>query len=190
MRFLARRRRVVSLSTLAEALEADADLPAGSVVLTFDDGYLSNLTVAAPILQKYGLPATFLLPTGYVRRGQVQWADRLYGLFQARTTPRLRVSGKDMDLRDPRRERDAYREASTALLTAAPNRDPRLEWIYQRIAALDEVNRSLALLMLDGFSYRDMSQILGLSESNVGAKINRIKAALAAQLAKQEHDEL
>lgn len=81
-------------------------------------------------------------------------------------------------------------EASTALLTAPEAHDPRLEWIYQRIAELDEVNRSLALLMLDGFSYRDMSQILGLSESNVGVKINRIKAALAAQLAKEEHDGL
>jgi RNA polymerase sigma-70 factor, ECF subfamily len=81
-------------------------------------------------------------------------------------------------------------EASTALLMAPTTGDPRLEWIYQRIAELDEVNRSLALLMLDGFSYRDMSQILGLSESNVGVRINRIKAALAAQLAKEEHDGL
>jgi RNA polymerase sigma-70 factor (ECF subfamily) len=81
-------------------------------------------------------------------------------------------------------------EAATGLLIAQPGRDPRLDWIYQRIAELDEANRSLALLMLDGFSYRDMSQILGLSESNVGVKINRIKATLAAQLAKEEHDEL
>ena len=81
-------------------------------------------------------------------------------------------------------------EASAALLIAPDSHDPRLEWIYQRIAELDEVNRSLALLMLDGFSYRDISQILGLSESNVGGKINRIKAALAAQLAKEEHDGL
>ena len=34
--------------------------------------------------------------------------------------------------------------------------------------------------------YREMSQILGLGESNVGTKINRIKAALASQLAKEE----
>ena len=40
--------------------------------------------------------------------------------------------------------------------------------------------------MLDGFSYREMSQILGLGESNVGMKINRIKARLAAQLAKEQ----
>ena len=81
-------------------------------------------------------------------------------------------------------------EAASDLLVAPEVRDPRLEWIYQRIAELDEVNRSLALLMLDGFSYRDMSQILGLSESNVGVKINRIKAALSARLAKEQNDEL
>ncbi len=81
-------------------------------------------------------------------------------------------------------------DVASGLLVAPEVRDPRLDWIYARIAELDEVNRSLALLMLDGFSYREMSQILGLSESNVGVKINRIKAALAAQLAKEEHDEL
>ncbi|HEY7642350.1 MAG TPA: sigma-70 family RNA polymerase sigma factor [Steroidobacteraceae bacterium] len=81
-------------------------------------------------------------------------------------------------------------EAATGLLIASAERDPRLEWIYQRLAELDEVNRSLALLMLDGFSYRDMSQILGLSESNVGVRINRIKAKLSAQLAQESNDEL
>jgi len=72
-------------------------------------------------------------------------------------------------------------EAASGLLVSTDVRDPRLEWIYQRIAELDEESRSLALLMLDGFSYRDMSQILGLSESNVGVKISRIKAYLTTK---------
>ena len=89
-----------------------------------------------------------------------------------------------------RRERKHYRErqdfeSASSLLTAPAARDPRLEWIYQRIGELDEVNRSLALLMLDGFSYRDMAEILGLTESHVGVKINRIKSALADKLAKE-----
>lgn len=81
-------------------------------------------------------------------------------------------------------------EAATALLVAPAASDPRLDWIYRRIGELDEGNRSLALLMLEGFSYREMSQILGLSEGNVGVKIGRIKAALAARLAEDEHDGL
>jgi len=80
-------------------------------------------------------------------------------------------------------------EMETGLLTSSPGRDPRLGWIYRQIGELDEVNRSLALLMLDGFSYREMSEILGLSESNVGVKINRIKSALADKLAKESQDE-
>jgi RNA polymerase sigma-70 factor (ECF subfamily) len=76
------------------------------------------------------------------------------------------------------------------MLIAPSTSDPRLDWIYLRIAEFDEANRALALLMLDGFSYRDMAQILGLSESNVGVKINRIKSTLVAQLAKEEHDGL
>ena len=76
-------------------------------------------------------------------------------------------------------------EQSTALLIAPDEQDPRLNWIYQRIAELDPIDRSLVLLMLDGFSYREMSQILGLGESHVGVKINRNKASLAAQLAKE-----
>ena len=35
-----------------------------SIVLTFDDGYSSDLERAAPILQEFGFPATFFLSTG------------------------------------------------------------------------------------------------------------------------------
>jgi RNA polymerase sigma-70 factor (ECF subfamily) len=59
--------------------------------------------------------------------------------------------------------------------------DPRLDWLYEQIARLNEIDRSLMLLLLDGFSYREMSNILGISESNVGVKISRIKKHLASQ---------
>jgi RNA polymerase sigma-70 factor (ECF subfamily) len=80
-------------------------------------------------------------------------------------------------------------EAAGSLLVVPAVHDPRLDWIYQRIAELDEANRALALLMLDGFSYREMAHVLGLSESNVGVRLNRIKAAFAAQLAREGLDE-
>ena len=41
---------------------------------------------------------------------------------------------------------------------------------------MDHVDRSSHLLLLDRFSYRDMAETLGISENNVGVKINRIKA--------------
>ena len=57
--------------------------------------------------------------------------------------------------------------------------DERIHWLYEEISKLNEIDRSLILLLLDGFSYREMSGILGISESNVGVKINRIKKYLS-----------
>lgn len=71
------------------------------------------------------------------------------------------------------------------LTTSAEEADPRVEWLYRQLALLKDVDRSVALLMLDGFAYKDIAAIAGISEGNVAVKINRIKAALAAQLAKE-----
>jgi RNA polymerase sigma-70 factor (ECF subfamily) len=46
---------------------------------------------------------------------------------------------------------------------------------------MDHIDRSLTLLLLDGFSYRDMAETLGISENNVGVKLTRIKARLISK---------
>jgi RNA polymerase sigma-70 factor, ECF subfamily len=66
-------------------------------------------------------------------------------------------------------------EVQPALRALSEHRDPRLDWLYARIAELDEADRSLMLLVLEGFAYREMAEILGITESNVGVKISRIK---------------
>ncbi len=76
-----------------------------------------------------------------------------------------------------------YRVAlNTALTTASAASDPRVEWLYQQIAQLKDVDRSVALLMLDGFSYKDISAIVGITESNVGVRLNRVREQLAEML--------
>jgi len=60
--------------------------------------------------------------------------------------------------------------------------DDRLARLYAQIHALRPVDRSLMLLLLDGLSYREMAEILGLSESAVGTRINRIKTQLTQSL--------
>src|SRR6187399_1492594 len=80
-----------------------------------------------------------------------------------------------------RRGKQPFEVVVEGLLTTAPagSPDPRVEWLYQQIAQLKDVDRSVALLLLDGFSYKEIAAIVGLTESNVGVKINRIKSALA-----------
>ena len=71
------------------------------------------------------------------------------------------------------------------LAVSAAETDSGVEWLYRQIAQLKDVDRSVALLMLDGFAYKEIAAIAGISEGNVAVKINRIKAALTAQLAKE-----
>lgn len=65
--------------------------------------------------------------------------------------------------------------------------DDRLTWLYDEIRKLDEIDRSITLLMLDGFSYKEMATMLGITESNVGVKINRIKKELMAKSKRYEY---
>ncbi len=92
MAYLSKSRRVVPLSQVIKQINAGLSPPAGTVCITFDDGYLDNLTTAAPILEKYNLPATLYLATGYVERSEAQWADTLHWLFQRRTSNRLKIT--------------------------------------------------------------------------------------------------
>jgi len=85
MAFLAAHRRVVALSELVAEVAAGRTPPAGTVCITFDDGYRDNLTVAAPILEKYRLPATLFVVTGYVERAEAQPTDMLHWLFTRAT---------------------------------------------------------------------------------------------------------
>jgi RNA polymerase sigma-70 factor (ECF subfamily) len=53
-----------------------------------------------------------------------------------------------------------------------------LDRLYAEIRKLPPVDRSLALLMLDGVSYAAMAEIHGLTESNVGVRLHRLKQKL------------
>jgi RNA polymerase sigma-70 factor (ECF subfamily) len=81
-----------------------------------------------------------------------------------------------------RRGKQPFEAVEGLLTTPSSGRpDPRVEWLYQQIAQLKDVDRSVALLLLDGFSYKEIAAVVGLTESNVGVKINRIKSALAGK---------
>ncbi len=60
--------------------------------------------------------------------------------------------------------------------------DRRLRMVYAEIRRLNDAERSLILLQLDGFNYREIAQTLGLTESNVGVELNRIRTKLAERL--------
>lgn len=73
--------------------------------------------------------------------------------------------------------------AEDVLLEAADEEpDENLLLLRQRIDQLDELDRALILLYLDGNRYDTIAEVLGISETNVGTKIGRIKQRLRADI--------
>ena len=58
--------------------------------------------------------------------------------------------------------------------------------LYQFIQGLDPLNRALVLLYLDGNSYQEIADVLGISETNVATKLSRIKRTMKRELAETE----
>jgi peptidoglycan/xylan/chitin deacetylase (PgdA/CDA1 family) len=90
---LRKRAHPISLQQLSQAL-LDGNLPDRSVVVTFDDGYADNLYNAKPLLERYGIPATVFVITGYVGQEREFWWDELDRLFL-----RLDALPESLDLR-------------------------------------------------------------------------------------------
>ncbi len=68
----------------------------------------------------------------------------------------------------------------------AQHRDT-VEQLYKAIHQLPKTDAALVLLYLDELSYREMAAVLGISESNVGVKLNRAKKTLTELMEKESH---
>ncbi len=62
-----------------------------------------------------------------------------------------------------------------------------VEQLYKAIHQLRKTDAALVLLYLDELSYREMAEVLGISESNVGVKLNRAKKALSELMNGESH---
>jgi len=63
-----------------------------------------------------------------------------------------------------------------------------VDQLYKAINQLPKTDAALVLLYLDELSYREMADVLGISESNVGVKLSRAKKALAELMKGASHE--
>lgn len=76
-------------------------------------------------------------------------------------------------------------DISTLITETIRNPENRLDDIVQlnrAIASLADIEKGIILLYLDEYSYREIADIMGITESNVGFKINKIKKKLKETL--------
>jgi DNA-directed RNA polymerase specialized sigma24 family protein len=69
----------------------------------------------------------------------------------------------------------------------SPNEaDDRVHALYRIIDGLPELDRALMLLYLEDHGYREIAEVLGISETNVATKINRLKQRIRQGVLQQQ----
>ncbi|MGA3092594.1 MAG: polysaccharide deacetylase family protein [Terriglobales bacterium] len=103
MGLLARRFHPVTIDQVREFAAEGRPLPVRSVAVTFDDGFADNHDVALPILNKYGVPATFYIMVNAVETGTPPWYVRLNYAFNTTTVPAWQhpETGRDLEISSP-----------------------------------------------------------------------------------------
>ena len=84
--YLSRYYNVISMGDLLKYIRGRVSLPENAAVITVDDGYFDFYEIAYPILRKYGLPATFFVPTRFVGGDCWLWPDRVRYILDSSTS--------------------------------------------------------------------------------------------------------
>lgn len=82
MRFVAKNFDVVSFSDLEACDLAGKAWPKRALIVSFDDGYRDNYTLAWPILRAFVIPATIFLATAHIGAQKLFWWDAIAFCFK------------------------------------------------------------------------------------------------------------
>ncbi|MFK7920373.1 MAG: RNA polymerase sigma factor [Bacteroidia bacterium] len=143
--------------------------------------YAFNPTDQEDLFQEIAIQLWRSIPSFSQRSSETTW------IYKVALNTALNWNRKE---RKHQAGRESIPESESLLQSSDYVPDERLVWLYEQIAQMHELDRSLCLLMLDGFSYKEMSQMMGLSESNIGVKLHRIKKQLSSQAQKINSYEL
>lgn len=73
---------IIDMNTISSTLNSGAHFPRRSVALTFDDGYRNNLTLVAPILERFNIQGTFYVLSESIDTPIVPWFCQTYEYFR------------------------------------------------------------------------------------------------------------
>lgn len=76
--YLKKHYSILKLSEVMDRIQNSLPLPHNTAVVTFDDGYKNNFTIAYPLLKRLEIPATIFLATGSISTKALNWYDQLY----------------------------------------------------------------------------------------------------------------
>jgi peptidoglycan/xylan/chitin deacetylase (PgdA/CDA1 family) len=134
----------IRLSKLVQHLK-DGSLPDRSIAVTFDDGYADNLYTAKPLLEKYEIPATVFVCTGYT--GKEFWWDELERLVASSHTGlhnlHLQAGGKQFEW---------HKATVSATDGQSALREEFCSALYQFLLSLDVEDQNQAMSVIRSWS--------------------------------------
>ncbi len=140
MRFVAKNFEVVGFADLEKCEIEGKPWPSRALIVTFDDGYRDNYTLAWPILRELKLPATIFLTTGHIGAQKLFWWDAIAFAFNTSDLPSVEVpelGQEPFPLATPAQKRAAI---DAALSYSKSVSDAQRRDFVARLPALLEVN--------------------------------------------------
>lgn len=106
MRYVSENFNVINFSQLDDYSINDRN-EKNFLIITFDDGYYDNYSLAMPILDKYQLPATVFLATQNIDTGELFWFDSVAAFFKTYSSDKIDLEsiGKVLNLKEMGREK-------------------------------------------------------------------------------------
>lgn len=102
MKWLAQNTHVLSEEKLIKAIREKKRFSRPAVMVTFDDGYRDNYTLAYPALKQNHIPAIFFISTGIIDKREVGWWDMIAYLVKKSSLPEINFNQQRFDLKKSR----------------------------------------------------------------------------------------
>ena len=86
---LSKKGNCISLDQVRYNIENKINFKDYSYSITFDDGFYNNYKIAAPILKKKKLYATFYLTTSFIEKNETSWIDKIEHMIEKVKTKKI-----------------------------------------------------------------------------------------------------
>jgi peptidoglycan/xylan/chitin deacetylase (PgdA/CDA1 family) len=181
LKFLTRHYRIVALEEVVGCLQRGQTPPRRGVVLTFDDGFLSNHQLAFPLLKRHGAPAMVFLATEYVDERRLIWTDRVDQFCHAAGKSVAELRAIKFRLKKlPQEEIEAAVSALESGSGTLPSRsdDPRVAPIHRSLG-WEEVREMQASGLVTFGAHTHTHKILGrCRQETIKSELSRSKSLI------------
>ncbi|OGF28053.1 hypothetical protein A2331_03020 [Candidatus Falkowbacteria bacterium RIFOXYB2_FULL_34_18] len=122
LQYLQKDYNIISLKKAVDIIKNKKKIPKNSIVLTIDDGYNSNYSLAYPIIKKLRAPATIFLTTSFVDEQKFLWVDRLEYAINNTKEEKLNIDNNKYILSDTNTKLDCVRSIKSKLKKIKPGK--------------------------------------------------------------------